>query len=162
MGGNATNPLCGCDNYIDRSFSKAVDQLKYCHNSTGGPCSGGFGHDCTCECTNASLAASAKYVGMMPVYYNTPELLGYWYSTPTQTECAETEAVGNVRADGSVCTWKRHQEARVVRGGDALDFGWNISTAGGWHRQMDPTQVRQNAQVLRGLFDSQPYQKWTC
>jgi hypothetical protein len=159
---NATDPQCMCSNYIDRHFSKAEDQTKYCHKSSGGPCTGSSFRDCTCDCTNASLEASAKYVGMMPVYYEQPELLGYWYSTPKDTECGESEVVGTVRADGTTCTWKRHPEARVVRGGDALDFGWNITTGGDHRMKVDVAQVRQNAGVLRDLFDSQPYQKWAC
>jgi len=159
--GNATDPLCGCDNFIDRSLSKAKDQAKFCHNSSGGPCTHAF-HDCKCSCTDASLKASANYVGMMPVYCGQSELLGYWYSTPKDAECQETEIVGTVRADGTSCTWKRYPEARVVRGGDALDFGgWNVSSGGGFG-MLDAAQVRQNAQVLRNLFDSQPYQKWSC
>lgn len=158
---NASDPQCQCDNFIDRWFSKAEDQTKYCHTSSGDPCADQFSHDCTCECTDASLEASAKYVGAMPVYYNQPELLGHWYSTPKATECHETEAVGTARADGTTCTWKRHPEARVVRGGDVLDFGWNMST--GKHiDKLDVAQVRQNAGVMRDLFDVQPYQKWTC
>jgi len=157
---NATDPQCQCDNFIDRSFSKAEDQTKYCHTSSGNPCAGPFSHNCTCKCTSASLEASAKYVGMMPVYFNQPELLGHWYSTPKATECLENETVGTLRTKGTKCTWKRYPEARVVRGGDALDFGWNTSTAGSF--KIDVAQVRQNAGILRKLFDSQPYQKWTC
>lgn len=157
---NATDPQCSCDNYIDRSISKKADQTKYCTSSTGGPCIhlGPWAPGCTCHCSNTSLAASAKYVGMMPVYFSQPEQLGYWYSTPTDTECNESEVLGAVRMDGSVCTWKRRPEARVVRGGDALDFGWNMSSGG----SLDTAQVRQNAETLRKLFDSQPFQQWSC
>lgn len=160
--GNATDPQCMCDNYIDRSLSKAKDQTKFCHSSSGGPCTHAF-RDCHCTCTDASLKASTQYIGMMPVYYNQSELLGYWYSTPKDAECQETEIVGTVRADGTSCTWKRHPEARVVRGGDALDFGgWNATSSRHGFGKLDAVQVHQNVQVLRNLFDSQPYQKWSC
>lgn len=155
---NATDPRCSCDNYIDRNFSKKEDQTKYCHTSAGDPCTSAW-HDCTCDCSNASLSASAMYTGMMPLYAGQPELLGHWYSHPKDAECKESEAVGAVRADGTACTWKRHPEARVVRGGNALDFGWNMTKS---HSSVSPAQVRQNAALLRKLFDSQPYQQWSC
>jgi len=158
---NATDPQCQCDNWIDRSLSKADNQTKYCHQADGSQCSSKNRHDCTCECTDSSLAYSAKYVGMMPVYYNQPELLGYWFSTPKDAECAENESVGQKRADGSVCTWKRGKEARVVRGGDALGYGWNASAGHGFGK-LDAALVRQNAAVFRDLFDSQSFQRWSC
>lgn len=162
---NATDPQCECDNSIDRYLSKASDQMKYCHNkTTGKACTSGFDFEnCQCECTKTSLAYSAKYVGMMPVYANQPELLGYWYSTPKETECGQDETVGEVRSDGSVCTWKRYAEARVIRGGDALDAGWNITgNASKFHPKADPAQVRQNAGIIRKVYGNDLFQKWTC
>merc|ERR1712087_220800 len=108
--------------------------------------------DCHCACTDASSAASAKYTGMMPVYYRSPLKLGYWYSHPQGTECNEDEFVGQLRADGTQCTWRRHGEARVLRGADVLDNGWNASKASGSQHTVDAAQAQQNAQVFRSVF----------
>merc|ERR1712039_705178 len=158
---NATAPTCGCDNAIDRELSKADDQMKYCHTSTGSQC-GSSTKDCKCTCTDASSAASAKYTGMMPVYYRSPQKLGYWYSHPQATECKEAEVVGQKRADGSQCTWKRFGEARVLRGADVLQNGWNASTSSWSHHSADAAQAHQNAQVFRSVFDGRALQPFSC
>mmetsp|Transcript_18750 Transcript_18750/g.51513 ORF Transcript_18750/g.51513 Transcript_18750/m.51513 type:complete len:413 (+) Transcript_18750:116-1354(+) len=165
-GGNASDPKCVCDNAIDRFLGSKDPSalLKQCHNGTsGGACTQYIG-GCVCECTDSSLAASAKYVGMTPVYFNQPGRLGYWYSAPSATECKENEQVGTVRVDGTRCTWKRHAEARVLKGGDVLAVGWNRSTSPGvdWRISVDVSRVRQNADVVRKAFRSSPYQPWTC
>jgi len=87
--------------------------------------------------------------------------VGYWYSHPKATECSENEQVGQKRSDGSQCTWKRNGEARVLRGSEALEAGWNY-TRHASDIKLDPAQAAQNAGVLRGVFDSRPYQKWAC
>merc|ERR1719181_2596978 len=99
---------------------------------------------------------------MMPVYYGQESLLGYWYSHPKLTECHENEAVGSRRDDGTQCTWKRHGEARVLRGSDVLASGWNASGSGGHSHHLDPELVKQNSQVFRKSFDTQPFQQWAC
>jgi hypothetical protein len=158
---NATDPQCGCDNSIDRFLSKAKDQMKYCHSTSGGPCnSSSIMRSCKCECSQQSLELSAKYTGMMPVYYGQDSLLGHWYSHPKLTECHENEVIGSHRDDGTQCTWTRHGEARVLRGADVLAAGWNAS--GGFMHHLDPALVKQNAQVFRKSFDSQPFQQWAC
>merc|ERR1712039_62900 len=98
----------------------------------------------------------------MPVYYRSPQKLGYWYSHPQATECKEDEAVGQVRADGSRCTWKRHGEARVLRGSDVLGNGWNASKASGAQHSVDPAQAQQNAQVFRAVFAGRALQPFSC
>jgi hypothetical protein len=158
---NATNPLCACDNAIDRSFSKKEEQMKYCRTESGEECTS-F-RDCHCNCTRASLDASAKYTGMMPYYDSQPELVGHWYSHPVATECKEDEPVGHKRADGTQCTWKGYSEARVVQGADVLAAGWNTTSSHGWPSPpLDPALVKQNVEVFRKVFDSKPYQQWSC
>jgi len=162
--GNATDPLCGCDNAIDRYLSDPHSkQLVACKNiTTGAPCSFSHGHDfegCKCTCSSESSDASAKYIGMMPVWLNAPEQIGVWYSHPKSTECSELESVGQMRADGTTCTWKRRSEARVLRGHDALKAGWNVSSSG---FRVDTAQIRQNTAVIRQVYNRDAFQKWTC
>lgn len=158
---NATDPQCECDNWIDRYLSKPASLTDHCKRSDGSACAASsWNRDCSCECSASSLEYSAKYVGMMPVYYGQSELLGHWYSTPKEAECGDGETVGQQRADGSICTWKRSREARVVRGGDVLEHGWNASVSR--EHDVPPALIKQNTAVFRNLFDSQPFQQWSC
>lgn len=162
--GNATDPQCQCDNWIDRTLSTDPSLARFCKGSGGGAC----GPDdfkkntCTCECKNESLQQSATYVGMMPVSFRSSENLGYWYSTPKATECSEDEPVGKTRADGSVCTWKRRPAVRVLRGGDLLDMCWNTSGTDNVSMHVDTAQIRQNSALVEKAFRAQPFQKWSC
>merc|ERR1719265_1602727 len=162
-GDDISDPQCTCDVWIDRNISGDVlarELVKSCHAPGGQqPCTDP--HTCTCSCTNASLGYSATYTGMMPLYFNGPELLGYFYSFPKATECKEGEAVGTLRADGATCTWKRHPEARTLRGADALSAGWNTTLPPAL-LTLEAAQARQNAAVLRRVFDSRDLQPWMC
>jgi len=160
------DPRCSCDSYMDRYLSKTVDQAMYCKRHDGTPCEGNpfeeeRKYGCKCECPGKSLEYSANFTGMMPVYHGSPKLLGYWYSHPNRTECGEHESVGQIRKDGSVCTWKRMGESRVLRGGDALENGWNV-TPGTHYHKVDPAQVEQNTNLMRRLFNGGAFQQWRC
>eukprot|EP00929_Paragymnodinium_shiwhaense_P033051 TRINITY_DN18222_c1_g1_i1.p1 TRINITY_DN18222_c1_g1~~TRINITY_DN18222_c1_g1_i1.p1 ORF type:complete len:412 (+),score=73.48 TRINITY_DN18222_c1_g1_i1:72-1238(+) len=160
--GNATDPQCECDNWIDRVLSDTPKLADLCHDAKGEKCSReqfAKGVDCKCPCSDASLAQTARHVGMMPVNFSTPQRFGSWFSTPKDTECSEDEHVGALRTDGSICTWKRRQEVRIVKGGDLLDLGWNTTSTG---HQVDIEQIRQNAALVRRNFDAQPYKTWSC
>lgn len=161
--GNATDPQCMCDNAIDRFLSKPNGtQLTACKSiTTGAPCDSHRDfRDCKCNCSSKSLDTSAKYTGMMPLYFKAPVQIGVWYSHPKNTECSELETVGQPRADGSICTWKRNPEARVLRGHDALKAGWNTSVTG--HAAADPAQVHQNTAIIRKVFNGDAFQRWSC
>mmetsp|Transcript_22653 Transcript_22653/g.54994 ORF Transcript_22653/g.54994 Transcript_22653/m.54994 type:complete len:368 (-) Transcript_22653:84-1187(-) len=157
---NATDPQCMCDNWIDRVISK-VDPDTACHDHGGNKCSfhTGMGN-CTCTCSQESLDNSNKYIGMMPVYMDPKDdyCYGQWFSHPKPTECDDDEEVGAARADGSVCTWKRHREARVVKGWQVLDNGFNTSHA----RKLDPARALQNTKAFLKSFADAPLQQWAC
>lgn len=95
----------------------------------------------------------------MPVVFG-GQTLGAWYSHPKATECAEHEDLGGRRSDGTVCTWKRRAAARVIRGWQVLDAGWNASS--GSFPDVDPEQVAQNAAVVRKVLARQPMLPWQC
>lgn len=158
--GNATDPQCECDNWIDRGIG-GLDPNKYCHQANGSACSPAqHGHDCQCKCSASSSQYSSMYTGMMPVKFRGPQI-GVWYSHPKAAECAEHNELGKPRPDGTTCTWKRRQSARVLRGWQVLDEGWN-ATMGHDHATVDPAQVAQNAAAVRKAFARQPMLPWDC
>jgi len=156
---NATDPQCICDNWIDRVISKT--DADACHDSKGKKCSffTKMG-DCTCSCSQESLNNSNKYIGMMPVYFDieSDDYYGQWFSHPKPTECDDDEEVGAARADGSVCTWKRHKEARIVKGYQVLQNGFNTSAG----KTITPALAKQNADAFRKTFAQAPVQPWGC
>jgi hypothetical protein len=168
---NASDPLCICDNEIDRVLG-GLDINKGCSRANGSACGmHNFGDDCICNCTKSSLQYSNKYTGMMPFIGRPGQSLtdgsgqslanlGRWYSHPKATECREDEEVGSQRADGTECTWKRRPAARVIRGWEVLDAGWNITSLG--HMAMDPAMVRQNTEVVYKVLMNQSMQQWQC
>ncbi|CAK0808932.1 unnamed protein product [Prorocentrum cordatum] len=156
---NATDPQCECDNSIDR-WVGGLNVDKYCRQTDGSACHSFRDRDCHCNCTTSSLQYSATYTGMMPVVFGGQQVLGAWYSHPKATECAEHEELRERRSDGTVCTWKRRPAARVMRGWQVLEAGWNASS--GPMRSVDPEQVAQNAAVVRKVLASQPMFPWQC
>jgi len=158
---NATDPQCECDISIDRRIG-GLNVDKYCRQADGSACHPfrDRDRDCHCNCTRSSLQYSATYTGMMPVFFGGQQALGAWYSHPKATECAEHEELRERRSDGTVCTWKRRPAARVMRGWQVLEAGWNASS--GPMRSVDPGQVAQNAAVVRKVLASQPMLPWQC
>merc|ERR1711920_733591 len=77
--------------------------------------------------------------------------------------CAEHEGLGERRSDGTMCTWKRRAAARVMRGWQVLEAGWNASSGPTHkHHEVDPAQVAQNAAVVRKVLARQPMLPWQC
>lgn len=152
-------PQCECDNWIDRKIANQ-DPDPYCHDAYGKPCSYDFLSKCTCSCSDQSRQMSAKYTGMMPVFFSGPSQLGNWYSHPVEAECTEDEAVGSHRKDGSQCTWKRRPDARIFKGFELIEAGWNLTF--GHDFKADSAQVLQNVQTFRKVEASRPLRPWKC
>merc|ERR1711964_293394 len=104
MGRDHSNPTCDCDFWIDRDLGGTTKSMcdHSCSRQNHRP------PGCTCRCSAQSTSDSAKHTGMMPVRFHSGERIGNWYSHPSDSECAEDESPGQVRGDGSQCTWKRH------------------------------------------------------
>lgn len=160
-------PQCRCENFVDRWIG-GQDLNESCHAAEGGPCTLDMLFmrnlsSCVCKCSTASSTYSSIYTGMEPTYYGARQRLGHWYSHPAATECEEHEVVGQTRASGLPCTWKRHGEARVFRGHQLLAAGWNY-TAPGHHSPFpaDPQRVHQNHAVLQRFLASLPARPWQC
>jgi hypothetical protein len=101
---------------------------------------------------------------MMPVNFGGTKTIGHWYSHPKATECIEHEAVGSIRKDGTMCTWKRQPLARVLR-------GWQVEKEGFKIPHMDPLAansseileaIDHNVKVFRKVFHQQSLKPWTC
>lgn len=96
----------------------AVDPLK---TGSNGP---------VCRCSAASTSNSRKYIGREPILLpfggivpgRGDSLLGYWFSHPAASECAEGAAVGT-----GGCTWARHPVAASVKGSLLLQHGFKKS-----------------------------------
>mmetsp|Transcript_49553 Transcript_49553/g.91399 ORF Transcript_49553/g.91399 Transcript_49553/m.91399 type:complete len:423 (+) Transcript_49553:63-1331(+) len=177
INGDPSNPQCYCDVFIDRVYGGLSVNETCTSRKTGGPCNvdpeahGKKRMDwCDCNCSSASLAASATYVGMMPVAHVASNhsatgrvATGMWFSHPSHSECMEDELVGDRRADGTQCTWKRRPVARVIRGHEAQAQGWNISVNyTSLFDSVDLAQLLQNEQVIRGTFAAAPLPPWKC
>eukprot|EP00746_Dinoflagellata_sp_MGD_P018495 gnl/MRDRNA2_/MRDRNA2_14288_c0_seq1.p1 gnl/MRDRNA2_/MRDRNA2_14288_c0~~gnl/MRDRNA2_/MRDRNA2_14288_c0_seq1.p1 ORF type:complete len:309 (-),score=33.87 gnl/MRDRNA2_/MRDRNA2_14288_c0_seq1:88-915(-) len=162
--GDAKNPQCTCDNVIDRSVANQLPTPD-CLMPNGTQCTASSMkslHDCHCRCTDLSTELSAKYTGMMPVKLGQPQSIGVWYSHPQATECAQNEAIGQLKQDGStICTWKRHPLARTVKGFQVLKNGWSFPTSRSPTRA-DPAQVKHNGDVIRQTINSAPLQPRQC
>lgn len=165
---NHSDPRCGCDNWIDRIIGDST--MDACHRPDGSACSNLFNFSdtlqCNCTCSESSLSYSNKYTGMTPVSFHGfggTEVLGRWYSHPKVTECSEDEAVGEVRSDGSTCTWKRRPFARTLRGWQLLKEGFQIpggDIAGNITALLE--KVDHNTNAFRKAFQKQKYKPWTC
>eukprot|EP01065_Artemidia_motanka_P047644 TRINITY_DN749_c0_g1_i7.p1 TRINITY_DN749_c0_g1~~TRINITY_DN749_c0_g1_i7.p1 ORF type:complete len:380 (+),score=74.90 TRINITY_DN749_c0_g1_i7:92-1231(+) len=159
---NPPDPECSCDNWIDRQIA-GQNTSKYCfpknHSETCGP--HGSHASCVCNCTDVSMAQSVVYTGMMPVKPSGPQT-GVWYSHPKDGECGEDEPVGTIRQDGSVCTWRRALEARVVRGGGLLANGWNNTRTCEDDRAVPPAQLLQNGEAMTRAFANVPLSARVC
>ena len=152
---------CVCNNMIDRVIGHQ-DYTKACGAAPKGH------HGGACNCTAASLARSATHVGMMPVFLpwmchgfgsqgngtcdiNIP--FGEWYSTPTPGQCPEGAALGTPSAaTGAPCTWRRLASARVLRGFQLLEQGWNASEPGHGAGNSSVAQFESNLKVWRKAF----------
>ena len=150
---------CVCNNLIDRVIGHQ-DYTSACGVSPPHTHGGG-----ACNCSAASLARSAMHVGTMPVFLpwmchgfgskgngtcdvNIP--FGAWYSTPTAGQCPEGAPLGTPTASGWPCTWRRLPEARVLRGYQLLEQGWNASDPG--HGNTSVAQFESNLGVWRAAF----------
>jgi len=126
---------CVCDNLIDR----VIGHQNFTEACGSKPDKGHHGG--TCNCTAASLARSAERVGRLNIflpwmcgrdfehvgdgtcYINIA--FGQWFSTPTASQCPEGEPIGSLSRNGQPCTWRRGASARIVRGAELLNAGWN-------------------------------------
>mmetsp|Transcript_65295 Transcript_65295/g.156061 ORF Transcript_65295/g.156061 Transcript_65295/m.156061 type:complete len:436 (+) Transcript_65295:55-1362(+) len=166
-----SDPQCSCDVWVDRVFG-GLD-VTDCFTASGQQCRGKdaqLREWCYCNCSSVSLAQSATLTGMMPVARvasNDTEdgsvFTGMWFSHPSKTECMEDELVGNVRADGTQCTWKRRPVARLVRGYEIKAHGWNGTVPyKSIFDSVDLNQLLQNEQAVRRSFADRPLQPWQC
>ena len=68
------------------------------------------GDGCACTCTPQQMSTSAEYTGMVDVYAiddDDKNPVGRWYSHPASAACSANQKLGDVRPDGSRCTWKQ-------------------------------------------------------
>ena len=79
------------------------------------------------------------------------------------------QPLGSPRPDGSVCSWKARQLARVLRGWQLYSAGLNSTglncdPAGGVGESCAPdaAQIRQNAGVMRAVVDAAALKAWRC
>jgi hypothetical protein len=152
------NYSCACDNHIDRTFSHQTDEQlsKFCPSKGGGHSYGPGGG--TCNCSEASLAASAKHVGFMPMVLPIdmhfgpspppppgppPTEYGGWYHFPAATKCPDDGTP--VGTDG--CTWRRDPRAHMLYGKDLVAAGWNTSI-GGFGNPVPSSAVEANTKVV--------------
>lgn len=155
MGRDHSRPTCECDFWIDRSLGGTSTSMcdRGCSQMNHRPPS------CNCHCSSESSANSAKYTGMMPVRFHSGERLGSWYSHPQDTECAEDENLGQLRGDGSQCTWKRRGEARVVTGEQVRRNGFR-SSGSLW--RTSASSAKSNKEAFQRTFDQQSLKPWSC
>jgi len=69
---------------------------------------------CSSARSRGSWDYSSRFVGLG--VRSTPNGVRELYSFPRATECHVDEQVGDTNSAGSVCTWKMHQEFRLVKG----------------------------------------------
>eukprot|EP00965_Chrysotila_dentata_P023873 790872-Pleurochrysis_carterae.AAC.4 len=157
------NYSCACNNWVDRCIGR-LDRSS-CHNNT---------HSAfmpSCSCTNASLAASSKRIGRMPVYYPYPDFrhfsnsscavpplhastyLGDWYSMPAEAECDPgTAAFPGLNA----CTWARQPRQHFVHGHELVLGRFNVSGP------FDLVELQQNEAVIQKAFARHPSRCCGC
>lgn len=142
--------VCLCNNEIDRRFGHLnITEACGLHSSPMD----------LCNCSAASTAASAKYVGAMAVYLpwgcgdlrggdgtcNVSIPFGHWFSTPTEGQCHPDAPVGT-----NGCTWRRLPRAHTIRGHQLIEAGWNGTDPS--TSAMNDTQYYDNADVLSRVF----------
>jgi len=170
-----TYPGCACTAAIDRLWGDLDIAPPKCFNPTSGAActrdpETGFLGACTCHCDAAHANSSQFYTGMMPVYtHGATSHIGRWYSHPYVSYCAPGAPIGSVNGYGVRCTWLQRPVTRVVRGWQLLNAGFNASARtdcssvpGSTDCKPDAAQVRQNADILRRLFDALPLAKCSC
>ena len=164
---------CTCNVFVDRCIGR-VDTSS-CHQITVNTSKGQWKRT-ECDCSAESTAASAKYIGAMPVYYPFPRFnhkggfgtqcspdlvppaskstfLGKWYSMPEQSQCA-AETVGLPGKDG--CTWARRATHHMVHGFQLLGAGFNMSN------HYDDSTLRQNDHVIEAVLSRHPVRCCDC
>ena len=115
---------------------------------------------------------SRHYTGMIDVFAldnKDDDPIGRWYSHPLVAECRGAEPLGNVRHDGSRCTWKQRKVARVMRGWQLYAAGLNASglncdpSAGvGESCAPNAAQITYNMRIMDIVMASAPLQPWSC
>eukprot|EP01048_Picozoa_sp_COSAG05_P006116 COSAG05_NODE_382_length_10509_cov_8.360519_6_plen_481_part_00 len=157
------NYVCVCSDMADHCFARAPCDDPVPNPRTGAP-------QCKASCSASTLAASLRSIGRMPVYLpmfempnvmpipldwkcpappvNKSTFVGYWYSTPVGGQCDDgVRTFPKEDGDRDGCTWSRGVEQVFVKGWALLTAGFNVST------RLNGAQMKQNAQVMRGLFD---------
>jgi hypothetical protein len=176
-GANPETTQCACNNYIDRcigrtdegpdGFGSAACEVGGSKNDTSGMP--------LCSCTDASMAASKKTIGMMPVFHPFPKemqgagaikplrsctvpprkestFLGQWYSFPGEAECQSDHSPSS-----GDCSWSRRSWQHFVHGKELLALGFNTSAA-----KQDVPQLHQNADIITRAFDRIPRTERCC
>ena len=161
-GPKATTYRCECNNFIDRCIGR-LDTSACAPDPTG--------HMPKCHCNSSSLAASARYIGRMPVYYPFPDgrfghnmscgvpppsesvYLGEWLSTPEAAQCHP----GTLNLPGpNGCTWARRRTQHFVHGFELLELGFNTSSS------FEYSQLRQNEHIVNAAFAKHPERCCEC
>lgn len=148
------------------------------HNAPACNCSDGAGHWSKWVVN----PHTTRYVGAAPTfmpyfYYQTPAAaypgarqIGWYYSTPAATACAEGTPVGStmgnctargctpVGSAADACTWHRLPDAQLIYGTQLLAAGWDTSSPAHWplHRFGPNTTaaVEHNQPVFDRVWDS--------
>ena len=151
---------CTCNVFIDRCIGRL--NTSTCH----APPPGARHAMPRCDCSAASTAGSARYIGRMPVYYPfpaightskhptrcSPELVpsanesvyfGDWYSMPSAAECAPD---ATMLPGAAGCTWARRATHHFVHGFELLGAGFNLS------KPYTVAQLRQNREVIERVL----------
>jgi hypothetical protein len=158
-----------CDNHIDRviAHQDAAQLAALCPE-----------HD-ACNCTGASLSASAWWTGQMPIslpwsFEPVPpgaalKRFGGWYSHPGASKCADGAAklptqppvpAGGVPANSGVCNWRRLPVARIVYGADLLAQGWNRT--GGHAVPCANAEMESNLAAFEAAYAALPLAPRAC
>ena len=169
-------PGCGCTAAVDRLWGNLDISPPVCHDPkdtktacTHDPDSGFLG-PCTCSCDAAHANSSQFFTGMMPVYVpGEQKPIGRWYSHPFVTYCPPGVPLGTLTGYGVPCTWQQRAVTRIVRGWQMFAAGFNATAPNGCTAvpgstscKPEAAQVRQNAAVIRRLFEALPLAKWNC
>eukprot|EP00038_Savillea_parva_P002196 m.111641 g.111641 ORF g.111641 m.111641 type:complete len:366 (-) comp10756_c1_seq4:85-1182(-) len=163
---------CICAYGIDRFMGRqTMEQIKdFCPDAAKFPGN--------CRCTPESTAASAKYVGWLPIpmpylrawdiphYGNksapwppveppaiTP--FGNWYSHPAKTKCKDT--VGRI-GDGTGCTWRRDPRATLLYSKTLVEHKWS------WVKMAEVTEslIKANVEAAKNARAAIPLKSRCC